>query len=244
MKRSYAAILFSFLFLNALCSYAQFADSLSTYLHSKPTLAGDLGSIQTFFYGFKAPIEYTDAGLSFAGRVRIGIGYSKLKTPDHKGTVREDNSPFYINKYFINSNGENDTVTSQLHFNYFVFFMEYVFYRSKHWEFSVPFRFGFGKTFYECAYNGDDIISDKHFAFIYRPSVSFDYRICRWVGFNTEIGYKFTLSSQKSIRSNFSSPTYNFGFFIYYSELWKVAAKQVKRHKEKKQRKDVTVQVF
>ena len=219
------------LFISTVSS-AQLYDSLHSYLNAKPSITGDFGSVQTFFYGFKAPITYVDVGLSFSGRIRLGLGYSWLKVPKANGNLIEGQMPFYMNKYFSNPLGYTDTVNAKLYFGYFVSFIEYVFYKSKHWEFSVPLRVGMGNVSYKYSYEGKDQVSDKYLVFIYRPSVSFDYRLNRWIGFNTEIGYKFTFTGQRSIRKNFSSPIYNLGFFIYYSEIYKIIKNKHKNRKK------------
>jgi hypothetical protein len=226
--RSGSIFLFCAFFIS---SSAQVEDSVKQYLHRRPGLSGDLGSVQTFFYGFKAPISYADIGLSYAGRVRFGIGCARLKVPKFDGNLADDQRPFYRNKYFTNESGITDTVNEKLHFEYLTVFGEYVFFHSKHWEFSVPLRLGFGDSWYRYNYAGQDVNSQRHFAFVYRPSVSFDYRICRWIGFNTEVGYIFTLSSQRGLGRSFSSPVVNLGFFIYYSEMYKPL---IKKWKEKK----------
>ena len=203
-------------------STAQFTDSINAYMKKSPWLTGGFGSVQSFFYGFKAPIGYVSLGLSYAGRVRMGIGYCKLKVPEFDGDLNEDQVPFYENRYFANSSGITDTVNSKLHFEYGMIYLEYVFYKTKHWAFSVPLRFGFGRTAYKYSYLGTDAFADAKGMFIYHPSVSFDYAIFRWLGLNTQIGYKFTVIDLKNVRENFNSPVFNIGLFLYYSEIYKM----------------------
>ena len=215
-------IIFIFFLALRISSFSQFTDSLKLYMSKSPWISGGFGSVQTFFYGFKAPIGYVSLGLSFSGRVRMGFGYCKLKVPAFDGNFVQDQVPFYVNRIFTNTSGVQDTVNSKMHFDYGMAYLEYVFYKTKHWAFSVPLRFGIGQTKYKYFYNGTDQFTDKRIMFIYHPSVSFDYAIFRWLGLNTQIGYKFTVVSLKDVRDNFNSPVFNIGLFLYYSEIYKM----------------------
>ena len=219
MHKRFALILFLFI---SVFAKAQLYDSLHSYLKKPPWIVGGIGSVQSFFYGYKAPIGYASIGLSFAGRLRFGIGYCKLLTPKYDGTIADDQIPFYENKILLNSVGVLDTVPARLHFQYFMYYMQYVFYKTKHWSFSVPLRFGFGQTKYNYSFEGNNVDEQKHFMFIYHPAVAFDYAIFRWLGFYTELGYKFTVIDLKNIKKNFNSPVYSFGLFLYYSEIYKM----------------------
>jgi hypothetical protein len=214
--------LFLLFLLISLRGSAQLYDSLHAYLRKPPWIDGGIGTVQSFFYGFKAPIGYVNIGMSFAGRLRFGIGYSKLLTPKYSGRITDDQIPFYEKKILVNSSGIMDTVPSKLHFNYFMYYMQYVFYKTKRWNFSVPLRFGFGQTKYQYDFEGKEVDEQKHFMFIYHPAVAFDYAIFRWLGFYTELGYKFTVIDLKNIKKNFNSPVYSFGFFLYYSRIYKM----------------------
>jgi hypothetical protein len=221
LRRSSISLSFFFLFFSFTIA-AQFRDSLHSYLRKRPGITGGIGSVQSFFYGFKAPITYATIGASFAGRLRIGGGYCKLSDPSFDGDLKDDQQPFYRNYYFTNPGGWTDTTVGKLRFEYMMYFIEYVFYKTKKWSFSVPVRFGLGRTRYTYTYLGEGHAADKHLMFVYHPSVSFDYAIFRWLGFNTELGYKFTVINFRNIRENFNSPVYNVGFFLYYSEIYKM----------------------
>jgi hypothetical protein len=200
-------------------AFAQLTDSLRTYFKKTPMITGGWGSVQSFFYGFKAPIGYASLGVSFGGRIRMGVGYCRLRVPDFRGTINDDQLPFYKNTFIPEA---GTVIPSRLRYEYYMVYGEYVFYKTKRWTFSVPLRLGFGHTQYRFTYNEVKGISDQRFMFVYHPAVSFDYAIFRWLGFNTELGYRFTLSGLKNIRQNFNSPVYNLGFFLYYSEIYKM----------------------
>jgi hypothetical protein len=216
MRRCLAVFLILFV---TSCAHAQMVDSLRLYFKKSPMVTGGWGAVQSFVYGFKAPVGYATLGVSFGGRVRLGMGYCKLKVPDYKSDLSTGQEPFYKNLVIP---GPDVLAPSRLRYSYFMVYGEYVFYKNKRWTFSVPLRFGFGHTQYHYQYNELSGVTDRHFMFVYNPSISFDYTIFRWLGFNTEFGYKFTLSGHRSIRQNFNSPVYNLGFFLYYSEIYKM----------------------
>ncbi|MBL0328068.1 MAG: hypothetical protein IPP64_01285 [Bacteroidetes bacterium] len=104
---------------------------------------------------------------------------------------------------------------------YFSIHAEYVFYQTKHWELSMPLQFGVGQTYYKYNQFGKRKVIDKDYNFIYEPAVSIEYKFVKWVGIGADIGYRFMLTSYKSLNQKFTSPTYAFKLLIYYNEIVK-----------------------
>lgn len=206
------------LFVNKTFSqYTPVVDSIRIYLKEKPQLTGDLGSVQTFFYGFKSPIWYATGGLSFSNRIKFGAGYARLFLPDKE---KEFDPPFYIN-HIMQLNGIESLVSTKLRYEFILIYADYIYYKTKHWKFSTPIKLGIGRTGY--VYSGqtkNSFISKKNMI-VYNPSVSVAYAITKWFGLSSNIGFLVTGNKNKEIRNAFSSPVFNFGLYISYSEIYR-----------------------
>ena len=202
-------------------SFAQVTDSLYQTLSKKPKLTGGVSTRYSFVTGFATSIRCASLGAEFANKLRTGIGFCWLKLPEFDGTKNENQLPFYKNKYFTNASGNTDTVVSKLTLNYFIYYSDFIFYRTKHWQFSIPFRIGLGNSYYMYDYNGVKTKESKRYVFLYEPSVCLEYKFFKFFGLGAEVGYRFMLFNNKEIEEKFNYPVYNFSFLIYYSEIYK-----------------------
>jgi hypothetical protein len=199
---------------------AQVIDSIRVALHKRPNLIGSFGSNTSFINGFNSPIFTMYGELDFNHRVRTGLGLSWLQlSPYREG---KDNTPFYLDKIIINAQGKADTVHPALSFGHFDWYLEYVFYKTKHWQFSVPLIFGIGNSKYKYTYMGVNTTENRHMVLLYQPSVSGYYKIFRWFGVGLDVGYRIMIISNKSIGGKFNSPVYNAYAIIFWDSLYKM----------------------
>lgn len=207
--------------LSSFLGQSQVRDSLQKSLSGKPKLTGGVSTRYSFITGFATSVRSASMGLEFAGKLRTGIGYCWLKLPEFNGTKSEDQLPFYKNEYVTGPSGSNDTFVSALNLNYLVYYSEFIFFKTRHWLFSIPFRAGGGYSYYRYDNNGIKVKADRQFVFLYEPSVCLEYKFFRFFGIGAEVGYRFMLFNSRTIREKFNYPIYNFGLVIYYSEIFK-----------------------
>lgn len=208
--------LFIFLFASTFSfSQVDILDSIRTSFKSKGKLYLNLSTKNTFIDGFRSPILGIKIGVEFDRRVRIGGGFNFLK------------NPIYQDKYIKDINGNNiDTVPNALHFSYMSYFFEYIFYKTKHWEFSIPTQIGIGSSRFEYIYNGKKITENKKTIILYEPSIAGHYKVFKWLGVGGDIGYRLMLKNNKAIERNFNSPTFTFKVMIFYGEIYKALFKK------------------
>jgi hypothetical protein len=204
--------LFIVLIAGATNLHAQWSDTINKILHSKFFPTAGFDSRNSFISSSRAHIWGFKVGVDFAGRLQGGIGYNR----HNKNLGKEI--------YFTNETGGRDSTFARLHLSYFSFYIRYVYYKTKHWKFSVmPYQLGFGNSRYRYAYNGRDLVAGKRFVVLYEPGISVSYKIFQWLGVGADIGYRFMLRGNPAIPENFNSPTYAFYVQIYWGELYKIA---------------------
>ncbi|MBI3500956.1 MAG: hypothetical protein HY063_04100 [Bacteroidetes bacterium] len=217
LSRFLVFTLFTFHF--SLFTSAQVEDSIRVAFHSKPKLIGGINTKNTFINGFRSPIYTAYAGLDFNHTVRIGAGLSWLHLSPYENG--RDNTPFYLTQTFSDTSGVHE-VHPELQFRYINLFFEYVYFKSKKWQFSVPLQIGIGGSSYQYNYNGKKNSEDAHTILLYEPTVSGQYRIIKWFGVELDVGYRIMLVTNKNIKGKFDSPIYNAGIVIYWGELYRM----------------------
>jgi hypothetical protein len=213
-------LLFFIVALSGVEASAQVIDSIRTALHKRPNVIGSFGTNTSFINGFNSPIFSMNGALDFGHRVRFGLGVSWLQlSPYQKGA---DNTPFYLDKIITNTQGKNDTVHPALSFSHYDIYLEYVFYKTKRWQFSVPLLFGIGNSKFKYNYNGQGFTEHKHMILMYQPAASGYYKIFRWFGVGLDVGYRFMIINNRSIGDKFNSPIYNTYVLVFWDTLYKM----------------------
>ena len=196
---------------------AQVVDSIQSSLEKKPRFFAGGASKSTFISGYRSPILTLRAGLDFDHRIRIGAGLSMLKLSPYE--TGRDNTPFYLDKIISDTAGTY-LVHPELQFRYVNLFLEYVYYKSGKWQFSIPIQFGIGGSSYTYTFNGENITESKHTILLYEPAVSGQYKITKWFGAGLDVGYRLMLINNKNIGSKFNSPVYDIKVIVYWRELY------------------------
>ncbi len=192
-------------------------DTIKDCLKQRPQLFGKLDSRNSFISNSDAKIFGAAAGLSFGSRLHLGIGYNQLYPPS-------DNFDKVI--YYTNANNALDSSNALLKLFYFSAYVEYIYYKTKHWQLSIPLQLGMGQTYYQYNRPGEKIDAEKHICFIYEPAVSIEYKFMKWFGLGADIGFRFMATGYGSLNRKFNSPTYAFNFIIYYTEIYKSVFKK------------------
>ena len=204
---------FVFLFLLQLAlplhSKAQLYDSLKASLALKKTIHFKFDSRNSFISSRRAQIWGVKLGADFGNKLRLGFGYNFL------------NSDFSNNNLLLTPSGL-DVVSRKLKIHYGCAYIEYVFYRQNHWEFSVPVQFSVGSIWYNYQINGtQDYKGTKHFLLLYEPTLSGQYKIFNWFGLGADLGFRYALIKSRAIDEKLTSPIYVFKVLIYWGELYK-----------------------
>lgn len=191
---------------------AQWSDTLKSILHGKIFPTASFDSRNSFIDNGRAHIWGIKFGVEFSDRLQGGIGYNR-----HDRNLRKI-------IYFQDEFGNVNAATAKLHLDYCSFYVRCVYYKTKHWKFSImPYQIGFGNSRYVYEQNGNEIVTDKRFVILYEPGISVSYKIVRWLGVGMDIGYRFMLRDNPKIPENFNSPIYSFYAIIYWGELYKMA---------------------
>lgn len=152
--------------------------------------------------GFKFGIDYNQ-------RVRIGAGNHRLVSP-------------FTKKVFIDSAGVRvDSVSAVLRMSYIGFFYEYVFMKTKKWEFSIPVQIGYGTSSYDYIYGDRVFKMQKNPVLVFETNIEGHYKILRYFGIGGGTGLRLMLVKNKEIEQNFNSPIYILKIKLFLGELYR-----------------------
>jgi hypothetical protein len=203
------AALLILLVSTAFAQQAHTPDSLRSPFSSKPKFLFKFDTRNSFVSNSRRDIFGIKLGMEFDKKVRLGAGVNWLK------------SPIYKTRYLTSSAGLPDSVEAQLQFRYIAYYVEYVFYRSKRWELSMPFQLGAGYSRYVYNYEGSSFIENRKMILVYEPSISMQYKVFKWLGAGADVGFRLMVLNNKAIKENFNSPLYAFKVLVWYGELYK-----------------------
>jgi hypothetical protein len=206
------SIIFLFFFCLLTAKSQPTLDTIKDCLKQRPQLFAKFDGRNSFVENSRAKIFGIKGGVSFGKRLHFGIGYNQLQPPT---------AAFDKTTYLVNNNGYLYAVIRHLHMYYFSVHAEYIFFKVKHWELSMPLQFGIGKSYYSSNLPGFTARKEETLNFIYEPAISIEYKFVKWCGIGADVGYRFMFTSDKHLNANFTSPTYAFKFLIYYSEIFK-----------------------
>lgn len=209
-RQSILLILFFISFLSA------FSQSDSTIVddekEQKWKFIFEFDNRRSFVLDKPAPFSGLKIGAEYMSVHDFGIGFYSTQQP-----VRA-----------IAKNHQNE-VLAQI--DYTTLFYQYAFYQNHKWEFAVPFHLGGGSTDIKEVYKGtNDVVLDPYGNERIFPQVKFSviefgvngqYKIFRWFGIGSGLGYRFTLKSNENAKYLINAPIYSFKFKIFLGQLWK-----------------------
>jgi len=195
-------------FLLNLSLYAQktypetFEQEFTESFRTKPKLDIKLDNRFSFIRSDDVKTLGVKVGLSFNRRFKVGLGVNQMITSTG-------------NKISV-----NDTIRSvDLDYFYFSPYAEYTFYNSKKWAFSLAAQLGFGEARYEYKLNNKEVELAKTLVLSYEPAMLIDYKIIRWFGIGTGVGYRIVYYKRSVIEERFSSPQIIVKLKIYLGEI-------------------------
>lgn len=196
------------LFFCALTIRAQYRDTLHEIFRHKSSIDLRLESRYSLISNELVTVTGFRLGVAFQRKLRIGGGLSWLKSDYQRAFYTFDGSPTAGRsiRYFK--------------FAYLCFYLDFVFHKSRRWQLSVPIQAGAGMSWYQDdqriqLFTGDQ----KRFLALYEPGITVQFKVFKWFGLGSDIGYRFVLPNKKRGESLYS-PTYNFKILVWFDQLF------------------------
>jgi len=186
------------LLVTNLFSKGQFMDSIYDVIKQKRSFNINLELRFSFINNQLTTVNGLRCGISFNRKLRIGGGLSWLNTD-----------------LFL------DKEKQYLKFVYLCLYSDIVFYKTKRWQLSVPIQIGMGSSWFQkethFSFSNKD---SKYFLLLYEPGITTQFKVFKWLGFGTDVAYRFTLKNEKNIGENLNSPTYSFKILTWIDQLY------------------------
>lgn len=180
-----------------------FEEEFKKSFHTKPKLDVKLDNRFSFIQDNALKTIGVKVGLNFNRKFKVGMGMNQMLVPLER-------------KIIIDS----ATVPVNLEYFYFSPYLEYVYFNSKKWEFSLSTQLGVGGASYQYENeNGKKIKAVGSVVLSYEPSMLIDYKIIRWIGIGTGVGYRLIYYKSPGVAEKFSSPEYVIKLKIYLGEI-------------------------
>lgn len=192
-------------------SYAQLKDSIAQHFLAKPKFSARLDTRNSFIATKNARIFGVKIGWEYNDAVKLGIGYNRLDSKISKP------------KFVINTETQGfDTLESVLKFEYLSPFFEYVFFKTKRWEHSIPVQIGIGNSRYEY-YDKKGVLHYENYrpVILYEPAMTTQYKIFPWIGLGAGVGYRLLILGNRQINENLNSPVYLLRVKVFLGELYR-----------------------
>lgn len=198
-----------FLFFNCIVVKAQFLDTLHEVFSHKSSIDARFESRNSFINNQIISISGLRLGVAFQRKLRVGGGINWLK------------SDFKENFYVQNETGKTDTISKHLKLAYLSYYIDFVFYKTKYWQLSVPIQAGTGFSWWQQnkAYSLNNT-DKKYFLFLYEPGITAQFKVFKWFGLGADVAYRFTLKNNKKIGEHLNSPTYSFKILVWFDQLY------------------------
>lgn len=195
--------------------HAQYLDTLKSAFTGRKSLDVGFDSRNSFVNHERMGIHSLKLGVNFGKKIACGLGYAWLS----KRTPVEETFNFYDLDL-----KKDIQLTRRLFFSYVRCYVNYIYYRSRRWEFSIPIQFGIGKQGFNYTYQEVEYTSGKSICLLYEPEVDVKFKMLRWLGAEADIGYRFMVNgSNRFIKNKFNSPLVSVGLFVVWNELALIA---------------------
>jgi hypothetical protein len=202
-------IFFSFIFfIFSFKAHSQLLDSLKAIIKSKSSIDLRIESRYSFIDNDFAGISGIRIGVSFRRKLRFGGGISWLK------------SDIVENVYLPNENGALISTQKYLKLAYACLYADFVFYKTKRWQVSVPLQTCIGATWFQFQKSYQFNSGNKKLLLLYEPGISTHFKVFKWFGLGVGVGYRFAVKNNSAISDRLSSPTYAFKILFWADQLY------------------------
>lgn len=202
-------------------AFSQINDTIKPILPAKTTLFFRFDNRYSYVSDSISKVTGFKFGVDYNQRVRIGAGNHRLVSP-------------FTKKIYIDSVGVKiDSVNAVLRMSYIGFFYEYVFMKTKKWEFSIPVQIGYGTSSYDYIYNERVFKMQKNPVLVFETNIEGHYKMLRYLGIGGGTGIRLMLVKNKEIEENFNSPIYILKIKLFLGELYKdIFKKKIEKLKD------------
>lgn len=184
---------------------AQLLDSLRELFKHQYTIDARLESRNSFIDHQLISVNGVRLGVSFKRKLRMGGGVSWLNSE--------------VRSSFLNNDGtEEDRF---LKFVYLCYYMDFVFFKIKRWQLSVPIQAGTGLSWFHSnrAYSFSNR-APKYLLLLYEPGITAQYKVFKWFGVGADVAYRFALKNHRKTGEQLNSPTYSFKILFWFDQLY------------------------
>lgn len=190
---------------------AQLMDSIARSFEEKPSLYFNYGSQYSFISNKLATISNVKIGVDYSGTFKLGLGFNWLSKK-----YKERNR-------FL----EADMRLSQLHMYYFSAFAEYTFFKTYHWEATIPAQIGCGWANYSYSNSSNANVHSANKLFVlYEPMMTIQYRFLKYFGIGCGIGYRLVVINRTVIEEQMTSPLFVLKSKLFVGDLWRDITKK------------------
>lgn len=148
-------------------------------------------------------------GLEFKSRFRTGAAIYFLSTGVPSRQAKPDNAA--------------EDADAEIRFRYLAVYAGYVLLETRRWELSANMQLGLGSAY--VLYEADDGDLDKtprDFMGIVEPTLAAQYRVFRWGGFGTGLGWRQPVFVPLAIQKELNGPVFYLRANLFLGELFKV----------------------
>jgi len=213
LKIRFVSVLFFTCMIFQAQAQSEFKSLCDTFLcavKKKPSLTGYLDGRRSFVNSFPANVFGIFGGVNYGKRLDVGLAYytTAFSTPYdvtiNKGTAFEYKA------------------LRKITFEYLAIKADYTFYKTKHWEFSVPISIGRGNghiynyhTDTNKLYNYTDLK-----VMPLEMGVTGIYLFYDWIGLSSGLSYRLNLTNWQYF-NEFTALSYTAGVSVRFGTLWR-----------------------
>lgn len=182
-------------------SKAQLVDSISHSFKHKPGFYWNYGTNYSFISTQFAGIMNIKLGADFNSTTKIGAGFNWIQ----KGMDKQIAVAGFSH--------------SQLYMRYVSVFFEYTYFKTYHWEASIPAQIGIGNMNYiHTLPNGITQKSDQRWFVLYEPLTTIQYRFLRYFAVGGGIGFRIVLPNKPTPDDHFTSVLFVVKSKFYFTD--------------------------
>lgn len=206
--------------LMACFAKGQYMDSLHSILNMKSSIDARAETRYGLVSNYGSTVQGLRLGVAFQRKLRIGGGISWLKTE-------------LLHDKIVGTQDHDENKTGKYtRFGYLCFYIDFVFYKTKRWQLSVPIQAGGGMLWYQNKSRYDITEGAKYGIFFYEPGITIQFKVTRWAGVGADVCYRYALKDSH-VRETLNSPTLSIKTMIWFDQLFYLAFPENKITKAK-----------
>lgn len=209
IKTITSILLLILLFVNGFSQKVE--DDISEAVKNPPSPFFRFDAKNSIISNSGAKIWGLNLGLDYDNTFKYGVGFYGLSSIVKKN-------------FYETSNGITDTINTRLKFFYLSLFAEYVFYKSKHWQASMPIQIGVGSTRFRGMGDDDKYIYNQKPIILYEATLTGHYRFLRYFAIGGGVGYRIMLLNNKTMDMQLTNPIYILKFKFFIGDVYKDVA--------------------